>query len=277
MFRIAKLWTRAGLRARVVTVAGLVAACAIIFWWQREPAADPLPIPPVVEALQDGIALRSLDGHAEGLAGQPLAWAAEGRFAVVQGGRGLRHEWPGLALRSRFAGPSLVLQFDDYVNRYRLTVDGTDVAVITRPGKASIRVDGLGPGEHVLHLAKLSESPAPADIVGLRVPDGGTPLSPPALPDRRIDVYGDSDSVGFGNLSAFRDCPGENVFLQTDTTLAWPTLLAGRYGAVARVTARTGIGLVRNAGGAFPGKAMSDLWTEVLPSAPGVADGGGSW
>ena len=232
-------------------------------------------IPPALQIAQPGLAGALTQGAAFPAGSQPLRWTAAGRWRAA--GAGLDHEWPGLVLDARFAGDGVLLAFDDPLNRYRLTVDGAEAAQITRPGQAVVRLSGFGDGPHDLRLERLSEAWAPARIAGLAVPAGGAALDPPPPPARRIDVYGDSDSLGYGIEHKGRTCLGETVFLTTDATQAWPMRLARQFGAGLSMVSRSGIGLVRNYGGAAPGRAMATLRDRLRPSDPAPADLPAPW
>jgi len=256
---------------RVLLGAGAALALSFIAgaWWLTSGQA--LPMPPRIEPLTEAVTVTALDNALAQEGMTTLPWVAAGRFVALDGGRGLRHEWPGLAVQARFSGSTVMVDFDDAVNRFRLLADGKPVALVTRPGRTRVRLDGLGPGEHLLQVEKVSESWIHGDILGLSVPSGQQPLDPPKLPERRIDIYGDSDTVGYGNLSDGRICPGNNVFLLTDTTRSWPALLTAHYAALPRLTARSGIGLVRNYGGALPGLTMATVWNRPVPSDAALA------
>lgn len=235
----------------------------------------PMVMPPALQIVQPGLAGALSQGVDFAPGSQPLSWTAAGRWRAA--GAGLDHEWPGLVLGARFAGDGVQLAFDDPLNRYRLTVDGAEAAQITRPGQAVVRLSGFGDGPHDLRLERLSEAWAPARIAGLAVPAGGAVLDPPPPPARRIDVYGDSDSLGYGIEHKGRTCLGETVFLTTDATQAWPMRLARQFGAGLSMVSRSGIGLVRNYGGAAPGRAMATLRDRLLPSDPAPADLPAPW
>lgn len=237
-------------------VAALMTATVVGEFRSHASHSDLLPLPAKAQPLVETVTVRALDGIAQDAGLKDLSWVASGRYTPTENHKGLHHEWPGLVVQARFAGTSELIHFDDAENRYRLYVDDVPVALVTRPGRSTIRLDGLADSEHLLRIEKISESWSPASILGLSVPADGRPLPAPALPPRRIDVYGDSDAVGYGNLSGDRSCPGENVFLMTDTSKAWPALLAARFASTVQVTARSGIGLVRNYGGANPGAAI---------------------
>lgn len=233
----------------------------------RVMAPAPIAMPPPAVALLDGVRITLGAGGPAADIGAPLTWIAEGRVLRDPGGRpGLFHEWPGIAVLAQFQGDALRIAFDDPENRFRLIVDGRAVAEITRPGKAVAMLEGLGDRIHNMRLERLSEAGSPRRIVGLGVPAPGLPLPPPPLSGRRIDYYGDSDTVGYGNTRASRHCDGDDVFLSTDTSQAYPARLARRYGAEAAVMARSGIGLIRSLSGAPEGQTMLAVHNRVLPS-----------
>ncbi len=119
-------------------------------------------------------------------------------------------------------------------------------------------------GDHVLRAEKLSESWEDAIFGGVYA-EAGQPVEGPG---RVIEVYGDSDAVGYGARSETRDCPGEGVFLNTDTNLAFPALVARRFGADLDLVARSGIGLIRDFSPAGTGGRMIDVANRAA-----IADG----
>ncbi len=206
----------------------------------------------------------------------PVPWVAEGRVQPAPP-QGAWHEWPGIALAARFEGDVLHIALDDPENRFRVLVDDKAVAEITRAGAATIVLQGLGVGAHDLRLERLSEAGTPRQIVSISVPPPGRPLPAPALPRHRVDVYGDSDTVGSGLARGDRRCTGDDVFLSTDTTLAYPALLARRLGVGAAVMARSGIGLIRGHDGSPPERNLLALHGLTLPSSPGLASAEAPW
>ncbi len=110
-----------------------------------------------------------------------------------------------------------------------------------------------------LRAEKLSESWEDAVFGGVFA-EAGLPV---AGPGRVIEVYGDSDAVGYGVRSETRDCPGEGVFLNTDSTLAFPALVARAFDADLELVARSGIGLIRDFSPAGAGGRMIDVADRV--------------
>lgn len=157
---------------------------------------------------------------------------------------GYRHEWPAFHAEARFSGAGLTLRLDDAAGRYRVNIDNNTL-FLTRPGTAELRISGLSDGEHHVRLELLSESWAPAWFGGFFLPAGGRPLPIPSRA-RTIEFVGDSDSVGYGISSRGRNCSADEHFLTTDSSLAFPALVAKAQDADYRVIARSGITIVRH-------------------------------
>lgn len=253
--------------AALAAFAGAAAlALALSAMHRPSGARDPAPAP----ALAGRITALSLEA---GLAsGSVLPARIEGRVAALAEG-GLAHQWPGFAAEARFSGDDLIVALDDAAGRYRLVFADGRAREIEPSGPAAFLVGGLGPGPHTVRLERLTESlGAPAIFRGLRLPPGGRALAPPSAPPRRIAFLGDSDMVGYGVLADGRDCTPEEVRRTSDVTRAYPALVARRLGAEPRLIAHSGIGIVRNYGGATPGSTMPDLHARALIDQPPLAE-----
>lgn len=202
-------------------------------------------------------------------AAPPAPLRLTGRFArpMTEGGAP-RHEWPAVHAVALIEGPDVTLSFDDDENRYRLTVDSPALSVVLdRPGRRDLTLSGLGPGQHGVRLEKISESSAPRPFPVIRPGPGATALPVPPL-KRQIEVIGDSEAVGYGVTSPRRDCSAEEQFATTDTSLAFGPALARALNADYQLVARSGMGLVRNYGGADAGRSLTALYPLPLPSDP---------
>lgn len=262
-------------RAATALAAAALACAAGVALWLGRPLPPPRMPPPVL-ALAPAVTVALASDQPPGLT--PLDWTAQGRIRRdPPPGTGLTHEWPGTAVLARFTGDAVAIVLDDSENRFRISIDGSPAALVTRPGRATVTLAGLGPGPHDLRLDRLSQAAAPQRIDGLYVLPPGTALPPPPAPRRTLLVYGDSDSVGYGSAGDGRDCPGDGVFLLTDSTLAWPALLARRVGASATVIARSGMGLIRGLPGTPPGANLQDLHARALPSDPATVTEPPAW
>ena len=234
-------------------VAGAIAAGVAAGYAVLQRGQEP-PMPPAVTmiAAPDDVEIAFVPGEAAGTA---LSIHVAGRVAEDAGWPdGFRHAWPGVVVTAAFSGTWVEVRLVDPVNRWRVTVDGA-VVELTRPGDGVLRVTGLPEGVHVLRAEKLSESWEDAVFGGVFA-EVGRPVEGPG---RVFEVYGDSDAVGYGARSETRDCPGEGVFLNTDSTLAFPALVARAFGADLELVARSGIGLIRDFSPAGTGGRMIDV------------------
>lgn len=219
------------------------------------------------------------------LAGLAAPLAAQAPLPVHVGGRAIheadgswRFGWPGVYFESRFRGTGVIAVVDTGTEYLRLTIDGSDRAVLIRPGAARVAVSGLAPGEHVVRLDKMTESQEGGGrFLGFLPIAGDAPL-PPATRARRIEYIGDSFTVGYGNASHGRTCTRAEVHDHTDTSRAWSALVGARLDADYRINAYSGIGVVRNYGGAMPGQSMPTFYDRMLPGdASALEREAGDW
>lgn len=269
----------------LIAVVGCVAAIGVAGWIGLDAASDPQDQPEIQRTT-----LQQLPGQSETFAAQvigtdvltsadmsQLEATIIGRAAPIAPASaaqkdGFRHQWPAVYASARFSGDAVILAFDDTLNRYRVTFDDADgpALVITRPGKSAVQITGLGPGPHQVRLDKISESLSGAsDFLGFFVPGEGKALAPPDQKTRQIEFIGDSDAVGYGNVSSSRDCAGDDVFFLTDTQEAFGPRVARFFDAEYQIIAVSGIGVVRNYGGVNPDTTMLSLYPRRLIEDPG--------
>jgi lysophospholipase L1-like esterase len=163
--------------------------------------------------------------------------------------QGYMHQWPGTYFEARFKGTEVHLRLNDSVNRFNVYVDGQIIATPSRPGEGDIVLGPLKPGDHTIRAEKLSESWAPAQFTGFFVSDPANVLPAPEALPREVEFIGDSYTVGYGNTSSTRECPGGQVWATTNTQLAFGPQTAKHFVADYRVNAISGRGLVRNYNG----------------------------
>lgn len=249
-------------RVLALTGAALVAGLASLAW--PEPPLPETPVP-LLRLSPDAGFSAELVAQQPGLT--PLPALVTGRVAAGAGPGAFLHEWPGLRAQARFQGDAVSLRLNDDIDRWRVTLDGRAVE-IARPGPKDLRIASLSPGPHEIRAERISEWHGPAEFGGFFLGPGATALPPPEPSSRLIEFIGDSDTVGFGNTAKRRDCDSEQVFAATDTTQAFPARVAQELGTGYRVIARSGIGLMRNAGGVDPARTMRQLYPLALPSDP---------
>lgn len=171
--------------------------------------------------------------------------SVSGRVVVLEGEAGVRQQWPGVYYQTAFRGDDVAFVVGPGEVILHVHVDGQLMETLVKPS-GTYRIDGLSPGEHVVRVAVATESQAgPNHFGGFLLPANATPLPVPAS-GRRIEFIGNSHTVGYGNISASRECSDAEVWATTDNAQAFGPLLANRYGADYRVNAISGRGIVRN-------------------------------
>lgn len=195
---------------------------------------------------------------------QPLPLRIGGRVIRAEDGS-LNFGWPGIYFESRFRGDGLLIRLDTGDEVLRLLVDGQEKARFDHSGIVDRALNGLGPGEHVARLEKLTESQSGGSrLWGLYATASDRALTLPVR-SRQIEFIGDSYTVGYGNTSPTRQCTGREIHDRTDTQQAFGPLVARRLDADYRVIAYSGRGIVRNYDGVVPGESMIALYPRAKP------------
>ena len=193
----------------------------------------------------------------------PAPLSVGGRVAPgVDGNGGFDQQWPGVYFETRFRGDSVAFRIGPGEVILHVQVDGKPVQALVKPA-GIYRISGLASGEHVVRINVATESQAGANrFGGFLLPSGATPLAMEQR-TRRLEFIGDSHTVGYGNISASRECSEAEVWATTDNTRAYGPLVAGHYGADYRVNAISGRGIVRNFDGGA-GDTLPQAYPHVL-------------
>jgi hypothetical protein len=185
------------------------------------------------------------------------------------------YQWPGVYFEARFSGDSVDVKVDDDQNNLYLYIDGVHKLTLTKPGRTTIALKDLAPGEHVVRLEKSSETQSTTGkFEGFFVPSPDRALPPPQY-DRRIEFIGDSYTVGYGNQSRGQDCTADDVAATTDTSQSFAALTAKQFNAAYRIDAFSGRGVVRNYNGIVPGETLPALYKYTLFDKSAAAPGDG--
>ncbi len=199
-----------------------------------------------------GAALLSTSALSAPLTVTPVSTKAGAPLPIHIGGRveptaaGYRRQWPGTYFEASFRGEGVLLKIGEGDVILRISVDATTAATLVKPKPGLYRVDGLANGRHTIRVDVASESQAASTVFGGFYATAGTRALPSPARTRQIEFIGDSHTVGYGNISAKRDCTQDEVWATTDTSQAMPALTARRYGADYQVNAISGRGIVRN-------------------------------
>ena len=196
-----------------------------------------------------------------------------GGKVIAENDGSLSFGWPGTYFESRFRGTGVRVKFDAPNEYMRLFVDGQERLLFKKAGKTDVVIDGLASGDHVARLEKLTESQGGGGkFAGFYPTPGDVPL-PIQARARQIEFIGDSHTVGYGDTSKERSCPGTLVHDTTDTQQAFGPLVAKKYDADYRINAFSGKGVVRNYGGSDPGTSLVTLYPRLKPDVPSAVAG----
>ncbi|MFF7308045.1 GDSL-type esterase/lipase family protein [Streptomyces sp. NPDC008137] len=208
-----------------------------------------------------------------------VAASAHTAGRVQDGGDVLRYSWPGVYFEGRIRGTGVGIKLDDPAADYDVQVDGATVATLVTPGRTTHWVDGLRKGVHTVRLVKRNDTPwSTSAFGGFVAAPGGAVLSRPTARGRQIEFVGDSLTAGYGNLSASRDCTGEQVARTTNADVGYAALTARRLRADYQVNAYSGRGMVRNYNGGSPEENYRTFYDRALLNVPGdVWQNPGTW
>ncbi len=158
-----------------------------------------------------------------------------------------RFTWSGTGFLARFSGTGLRVKWsNDEPVVFQVVVDDEEPRSITaQQGEATIALaEGLGAGEHTLVLHRETEGQYGTTAVSeIQVVEGEL-LEPPELPNRVIEIVGDSITCGYGNLGADQYCPFS--FDTESHFVSYGAIAARELGAELSTIAISGHGIIRN-------------------------------
>lgn len=174
------------------------------------------------------------------------------------GGSGsTEYSWPGVNIQARFTGTEVSMAVNNATGNNRITVvvdGGTPKVIALASGTSMVSLaSGLTDGVHDILIWRNTEaSPGGTTTFSGLTAFGsdGALLAPAAAPDRRIEVVGDSLSVGAG-VEGDSTCTG-GIDAYTDNYLAYGSIAARAVSADVVTIAYSGIGVYRNYGETTP-------------------------
>lgn len=157
--------------------------------------------------------------------------------------------WAGTSIRTRFTGTSLKVKLNENGGgMYYVFIDGNfdNGHVITcKQGEFTYDVAaGLANKTHDLLIYKRTDGgKATTAFLGLELDDGARLEDPGPRPKLRMEVYGDSISVGLG---CDRKRGKEHSREATDNFFSYGSVTARNIGAEYRCISKSGIGLIKS-------------------------------
>ncbi len=177
--------------------------------------------------------------------------------------------WPQSQLQARFSGTSVSLRTSKpgfEAQDLIVVVDGDDSTpthVTVPAGSATVTLaSGLADGVHGITVLQNGEINSGAwQVLGLQTDPGRGLLKPEPLPTRRVEIYGDSISVGgVPDAAVASPNPDNDGDYRSNTYHAFGAFAARALGADYRSVAKGGMGV---AGGFVPYTMLDvyDKWT----------------
>jgi Carbohydrate esterase 2 N-terminal/GDSL-like Lipase/Acylhydrolase family len=184
---------------------------------------------------------------------------------------GARFAWPGTGFTARWNGTAAKLSMKtDQIDYFQLVVDGQVTLLTTQAGAHDYDLaKNLAAGEHTVVLWRRTEGLNGGVEITKVDFLGGELLSPPPPSNKRLEVVGDSISVGFGV-----ECKtiGEQFAYATENNYQTYEALAARdLSAELMTLAVSGIGMWRDVNGNM-GVEMPDMYLRTFQS-----DGNSPW
>lgn len=186
----------------------------------------------------------------------------------------LSFQWPSSGFDVRFKGTSLVLDLEDSAsgeehkaggpqsNSIEVRIDGGPSRSITlKPGRNRlVLAESLKDEMHLAFVRKRTESHVGiVTLHGLESPGGS--IEKPTPPNRRLTVFGDSNSCGYGAEAPSRDIKYSPSTQNSDA--AFPAITARTLGLELNLIAASGWGIMRGYGGETT-SAIPRVWRRSL-------------
>jgi hypothetical protein len=193
-----------------------------------------------------------LSGSGGGSGGSSVAPAVRvvGRTVMGPAAGSLQYSWPGVNVQAGFTGTQISMMVNSASgnNRVTIVVDGGAPRTLSlASGQSTVALaSGLPNGNHEIVIWRNTEA-SPGGLLtfnGLTGFGGGGLVAPPSAPARRIEMIGDSLSVGAG-VEGNATCTG-GIDAYTNNYLAYGSVAARAVSADVVTIAYSGIGVYRN-------------------------------
>ncbi|MCP8900785.1 GDSL-type esterase/lipase family protein [Gilvimarinus xylanilyticus] len=157
--------------------------------------------------------------------------------------------WPATRIDMRFEGTEIAVLLDDNTgnNFYSAYIDrdwSHPILLDLLPGKHRYGVaDNLPAGEHQLTLVKRTEGEEGLTrFGGVDLGEGAKALPAPELPERRMEIYGDSITSGMGVMAPLT--AGDGDLADKNAFMSYGAITARALGADYRAISQSGIGVM---------------------------------
>jgi lysophospholipase L1-like esterase len=168
--------------------------------------------------------------------------------------------WPGTGVSFTFTGTSATISLGAVsgTSSFSLRIDSKEPTIISNLASKAISTSGLSQGKHTVVLRKRSETNFGTVTISNITTDGT--FDADDVPSRKIEIIGDSISVGYG-LDGKNPCT--DTALVQNNPKTYGALAADALGADYSVVAWSGKGVTRNYASGSPDTSpiMPQLYT----------------
>lgn len=197
--------------------------------------------------------------------------AYEGRRVVDPDGS-VRVGFPGVRLHARFTGRHFTLlagaNKDTFID---VSIDGGPPRQVRlKAGEGSYPLATFAsPAEHAVTLTRCNESwQGTFTLHGIELGEGGTLLSAPALPSRRLMFIG--DSVTCGEMTAWTPVPEPARGSDANARLSYGIIVSRDLGAQCSLVSYGGKGIIRDWQGNRSEVTAPQFYERALPDDPAL-------
>ncbi|MBK9575851.1 MAG: hypothetical protein IPK50_21940 [Fibrobacterota bacterium] len=188
-----------------------------------------------------------------------------GRYGKDSYSPDIQWAWSASGAAITFSGTSCSIRMQAQSAIYSVLVDGKETKVLdlskTPNDTLFSLATGLPQGTHTVAVRLRTEAQhSLTRFRGFRI--DGTPGTPPAESDRRIEFYGNSITCGYGILDSVASHP---FSVQTENeALTYAALAADSVGAQRHTICWSGRGVVQNYGGDTKSATVPRMYKQVL-------------
>jgi hypothetical protein len=201
------------------------------------------------------------DADAQPMGSPAIRWLGR----VDPTANGARLAWPGTGFTARFHGTGAHVTLKSGADYFEVVLDGQVSVLATQSGTHVYDLaKGLAAGEHTVTLWRRTETNAGVVEAGPIAFDGAL-LGPTIPSSKRLEVIGDSITVGFGV-----ECRSNSemfTYATENNYLTYEALTSRKLGTEIHTEAWSGIGMWRDVGGSTaPESQMPSRFLRSIPS-----------
>ncbi|MBC3767321.1 GDSL-type esterase/lipase family protein [Neptunicella marina] len=157
--------------------------------------------------------------------------------------------WPGTSVQFNFQGTNLAVKLKDEQgkNYYDVIIDGKanfPYVIEAKQGQQQYQITSnlANTKHHVLIYKRTEGAEGATQFLGVDIGDQDKMLASPVLPQRKIEIFGDSITSGMGNLAPIN--AKDNVASQKDNYWAYGSIAARQLNAQLHTISKSGIGIM---------------------------------